>query len=178
MIIFRLRSWKETRFCWTCSIVIISDQPKLSGPWPHCVEFPSKRVSYNYYDHHTDFDWEAHASVSRTLDRLIELLPQLKKSQILQAAFILDRLRIKSDSTLILSHTVDAWEAWENNLAKVYHQLTPRDFYAIIELTLRNDRMSEKFCEIYADVVAMHIKLYNPSQLTLLFDLLVKNNLG
>lgn len=45
-----------------------------------------------------NFKWETHPYVSGTLDRLIELMPQFKKNQLIQSLIIFDRLRIKSES--------------------------------------------------------------------------------
>lgn len=58
-----------------------------------------EQTSIDTQNPRVEFDWEKHPYVSRVLDRLIELLPQFKKSQIVQTGIILDRLRVKSDRT-------------------------------------------------------------------------------
>jgi hypothetical protein len=48
------------------------------------------------------FDWEEHPYVSNVLEKLLELMPRLKKEHLLQSIIIFDRLRIKSSSYFLI----------------------------------------------------------------------------
>lgn len=74
--------------------------------------------------------------------------------------------------------SIEAWSDWDQTLQKVYHQLNPRDFYEIMELTFRNQRLSYEFCEVYATVMPLQVRTWTPSQLAAMFDIIVKCNMG
>eukprot|EP01022_Parablepharisma_sp_SALTPOND_P023258 TRINITY_DN4865_c0_g1_i1.p1 TRINITY_DN4865_c0_g1~~TRINITY_DN4865_c0_g1_i1.p1 ORF type:complete len:1061 (-),score=72.97 TRINITY_DN4865_c0_g1_i1:835-4017(-) len=61
------------------------------------TEVVGSLVALSHIRDQTKHDWNKHPSVLQTLERLLNLLPQLKKPQIVQTGFVLDRLRIKSD---------------------------------------------------------------------------------
>ena len=64
------------------------------------TEVTSSLIALTRVPEQVNFNWEEHPNVSKTVERLIDLLPGFKKNHIVQTGLILDRLRIKSPRKL------------------------------------------------------------------------------